>query len=170
MTTIHWKVQKQCLTSLQPIAPHLSAANLRDYPLPAVRVLVESRSSYTHQTAAVDHSEDELVPIPSKQKEWSRQGCLPLTQTTRVEILCIKRGIMLQTRKSLITEVRGRTGVAHHWQKPPEWKSCAQTYTYKIWLIGRTNRYKVYPNQLNRLKRIEKLHHRKSQSIFTEAS
>ena len=29
-----------------------------------------------------------------------------------MEILCVKRGIILQTRKSLITEVRDRTGVA----------------------------------------------------------
>ena len=51
---------------------------------------------------------------------------------------------MLHTRKSLITEVRGITGGAQHLHKPPGWECCAQT--------------------------IEKLHHRKSQSIFSEAS
>lgn len=35
---------------------------------------------------------------------------------------------------------------------------------------GRTTRYKVHPNQLNRLKRVEKLHHLKSEPIFSEAS
>ena len=60
---------KTPLTSLQLIAPHLSAANLRDYLLPDVHVRVETGSSCTHRTAAVDHSEDELVPLPSKQKE-----------------------------------------------------------------------------------------------------
>ena len=123
-----WRLYTEpCLTSLQPIAPHLSAANLRDYPPPDVHVRVETGSSYSQRTGAVVHSEDELVPLPSKQKEWSRQGCLPLTQTRQVEILCIKRGIMLQTRKSLITEVRGRTGGAHPLPKPPGWESCAQT-------------------------------------------
>ena len=34
----------------------------------------------------------------------------------------------------------------------------------------RTTRYKVHPNQLNRLKRVEKLHHLKSETIFSEAS
>ena len=49
------------------------------------------------------------------------------------------------------------------------WKFCAWTLKYKIWSGGRTTRYKVYPNQLNRLKRVEKLHHLKTQPIFSEA-
>ena len=34
----------------------------------------------------------------------------------------------------------------------------------------RTTRYKVHPNQLNRLKRVEKLHYLKSETIFSEGS
>ena len=54
---------------------------------------------------------DQITSISTKKKGRTRQQRhFPFTQTTRVEILCIKRGIILQTRKSLITEVRGRTG------------------------------------------------------------
>ena len=51
--------------------------------------------------------------------------------------------------------------------KPSGWKSCA--LTTKIWRNGRMTRFKVCPNQLNRLQRTEKLHRLKSQPIFSEA-
>ena len=35
---------------------------------------------------------------------------------------------------------------------------------------ARTTRYKIYPNQLNSLKGVEKLHRLKSQTMFSEAS
>ena len=41
---------------------------------------------------------------------------------------------------------------------------------HKLWRGGRTNRYKLYPNQLNRLKRVEKSHRLKSQLIYSEDS
>ena len=45
--------------------------------------------------------------------------------------------------------------------KPSGWKSCA--LTKKPWNL---TRYKVCPNQLNRLKRMEKLHRLKSAHVF----
>ena len=42
--------------------------------------------------------------------------------------------------------------------------------TTKFELGGRTTCYKVYPNQPNRLKRVEKWHHLKLQPIFSEVS
>ena len=47
------------------------------------------------------------------------RGASPFTQTTWVEIVCVKMGTILQTRKSLITEARGRTGGAFHLHKLP---------------------------------------------------
>ena len=41
---------------------------------------------------------------------------------------------------------------------------------YKIWLVGRTNPYNVNPNQVKRLKRVEKFHVLKSQPMLSEAS
>ena len=38
------------------------------------------------------------------------------------------------------------------------------------WCCGRTTRYKVFANQLNKLKSVEKLHPLKSQLIFSEVS
>ena len=45
----------------------------------------------------------------------------------------------------------------------------AQTKNYEIWFGGRTTRYKVYPDQHNRSKRVEKLHRLKSHPISPEA-
>ena len=64
----------------------------------------------------------------------SKEGCLPFTQATQVEILNIK------------IELQNLT-----W-----WKTMTHS--------------KVCPNQLKRLKRVEKLHCLKSQPIFSEAS
>ena len=63
--------------------------------------------------------------MPKLKYGVERGGASPFTQTTRVEIMCVKRGIMLQTRKTLITEIRGRTGGAYNLHKPPGWKSSA---------------------------------------------
>ena len=46
---------------------------------------------------------------------------------------------------------------------------CINKKDREIWRNGRMTRYKVCPNQLNRLKRTEKLHCLKSQPIFSEA-
>ena len=86
------------------------------------------------------------------------------------KVLAILRLLLRRGQHCVVVNLLGHI-CAYQLQEPPGWKSGHKNKNYEAWRGGRITRYKVHLNQLNRLKVVwGKMHHLKSQPIFSEAS